>query len=150
MKVSIGSRIVNGPWGGGNLFVKNLSNYLEQNGHKVIYDLGEKDIDLILLTDPRSRKESSSTFNHLDIQKYKKYINPEVSVVQRINECDERKNTTGTNQIYLEASNVADRVIFVSGWLRDLYVNIGMEKIKPLLCLREVTPKFLTIKIVLY
>ena len=72
MKVSIGSRIVNGPWGGGNLFVKNLSNYLEQNGHKVIYDLGEKDIDLILLTDPRSRKESSSTFNHLDIQKYKK------------------------------------------------------------------------------
>ena len=74
MKVSIGSRIVNGPWGGGNLFVKNLSNYLEQNGHKVIYDLGEKDIDLILLTDPRSRKESSSTFNHLDIQKYKKYI----------------------------------------------------------------------------
>ena len=126
MKVSIGSRIVNGPWGGGNLFVKNLSNYLEQNGHKVIYDLGEKDIDLILLTDPRSRKESSSTFNHLDIQKYKKFINPEVSVVQRINECDERKNTTGTNQIYLEASNVADKVIFVSSWLRDLYLNIGM------------------------
>jgi len=130
MKVSIGSRIVNGPWGGGNLFVKNLSNYLEQNGHKVIYDLGEKDIDLILLTDPRSRKESSSTFNHLDIQKYKKFINPEVSVVQRINECDERKNTIGTNQIYLEASNVADKVIFVSSWLRDLYLNIGMEKEK--------------------
>jgi glycosyltransferase involved in cell wall biosynthesis len=130
MKVSIGSRIVNGPWGGGNLFVKNLSNYLEQNGHKVIYDLGEKDIDLILLTDPRSRKESSSTFNHLDIQKYKKFINPDVSVVQRINECDERKNTTGTNQIYLEASNVADKVIFVSSWLRDLYLNIGMEKEK--------------------
>ena len=42
MKVSIGSRIVNGPWGGGNLFVKNLSNYLEQNGHKVIYDLERK------------------------------------------------------------------------------------------------------------
>ena len=130
MKVSIGSRIVNGPWGGGNLFVQNLSNYLEQNGHKVIYDLGEKDIDLILLTDPRSRKESSSTFNHLDIKKYKKFINPDVSVVQRINECDERKNTTGTNQIYLEASNVADKVIFVSSWLRDLYLNIGMEKEK--------------------
>ena len=56
MKVSIGSKIVNGPWGGGNLFVKNLSNFLINNGHDVIYDLGDKDIDLILLTDPRSRK----------------------------------------------------------------------------------------------
>ena len=62
MKVSIGSKIVNGPWGGGNLFVKNLSNFLINNGHNVIYDLSDKDIDLILLTDPRSRKESSSTF----------------------------------------------------------------------------------------
>ena len=51
MKVSIGSKIVEGPWGGGNLFVKNLSNYLLELGHKVIYDLSEPDIDLILLTD---------------------------------------------------------------------------------------------------
>ena len=35
MKVSIGSKIVNGPWGGGNLFVKNLSNFLLSNGHEV-------------------------------------------------------------------------------------------------------------------
>ena len=49
MKVSIGSKIVNGPWGGGNLFVKNLSNFLINNGHNVIYDLSDKDIDLIIL-----------------------------------------------------------------------------------------------------
>lgn len=130
MKISIGSKIVNGPWGGGNLFVKNLTNFLQKNGHEVIYDLGDRDIDLILLTDPRSRKESSSTFNHQDIQSYKKYINSNVAVVQRINECDERKNTEGTNKIYLEASDTADHVIFVSSWLRDLYINIGMEKSK--------------------
>ena len=28
MKISIGSKIVDGPWGGGNLFVKNLAKYL--------------------------------------------------------------------------------------------------------------------------
>ena len=50
--------------------------------------------------------------------------------MQRINECDERKNTEGTNKIYLEASDTADHVIFVSSWLRDLYINIGMEKSK--------------------
>ena len=50
MKVSIGSKIVQGPWGGGNLFAINLSEYLIKHGHEVIYDLSEPDIDLILLT----------------------------------------------------------------------------------------------------
>ena len=29
MKISIGSKIFEGPWGGGNLFVKNLAHYLK-------------------------------------------------------------------------------------------------------------------------
>ena len=127
MKVSIGSKIVEGPWGGGNLFVKNLSNYLLDLGHEVIYDLSEPDIDLILLTDPRSRRESSSTFNHLEITLYKKFINPNTAVVQRINECDERKNTNNINDFYLEASKCADKVVFVSDWLKRIYTELGME-----------------------
>ena len=130
MKISIGSKIVEGPWGGGNLFVKNLSNYLTKLGHKVIYDLSEPDIDLILLTDPRSRRESSSTFNHNDILKYKKYVNRNSIVVQRINECDERKGTDFINQFYLNASNCADHVVFVSSWLKDIYLKLGMPKDK--------------------
>ena len=47
MKVAIGYNIQNGPWGGGNLFVVNLSKYLIKQGHKVVYDLSHKDIDLI-------------------------------------------------------------------------------------------------------
>ena len=124
MKVSIGSKIVTGPWGGGNLFAINLSNFLIAHGHSVIYDLTDPDIDLILLTDPRSRSESSSTFNHEDIKQYKKYINPNVAVVQRINECDERKNTKNINEFYMNASMVSDHVVFVSTWLRDIYLNI--------------------------
>jgi glycosyltransferase involved in cell wall biosynthesis len=127
MKVSIGSKIIDGPWGGGNLFVKNLSEFLLKNGHDVIYDLSEKNIDLILLTDPRSRKESSSTFNHIEILNYKKKVNKDVVVVQRINECDERKGTNNINKLYLTASNSADHIIFVSSWLRDIYLNLGMN-----------------------
>ena len=44
---------------------------------------------LEFVTDPRSRSESSSTFNHEDIKI--KNLKPNVAVVQRINECDERK-----------------------------------------------------------
>ena len=53
MKVSIGAYIKEGPWGGGNLFFKNLKIYLESKGHKVINHLLDDDIDIILLTDPR-------------------------------------------------------------------------------------------------
>lgn len=130
MKVSIGSRIIDGPWGGGNLFVVNLKKYLQKNGHSVIHDLCDKDIDIILLTDPRSRKESSSTFNHEDIKKYKKFVNPNVVVVQRVNECDERKGTDYINQYYLDASECADHVIFVSNWLKNIYVDFGMPALK--------------------
>ena len=72
MKISIGSKIVDGPWGGGNLFIKNMTEYLVSQGHEVINSLSESNIDLILLTDPRNKRESSSTFNHIDIAKYKK------------------------------------------------------------------------------
>ncbi len=130
MKISIGSKIVEGPWGGGNLFVKNLSQYLVKNGHKVIYDLSEPDIDLILLTDPRSRKESSSSFNHIEINRYKEHVNKNVKVIQRINECDERKDTENINKFYLEASNSADHVVFVSSWLEEIYINLGMSSEK--------------------
>lgn len=135
MKVSIGSKIVEGPWGGGNLFVKNLTSYLLKNGHSVVYDLSDSDIDLILLTDPRSRKESSSTFNHKEIKIYQKYINQNVSVVQRINECDERKGTTNINSFYLLASSCADKVVFVSSWLEKIYLKLGMNNDKTLVIL---------------
>ena len=51
MKISIGTNIKEGPWGGGNLFAKNLKNYLENSGHTVIDNLNDNDIDLILITE---------------------------------------------------------------------------------------------------
>ena len=56
MKISIGSKIIDGPWGGGNLFVKNFKNYLEDKNHEVINHLLDDDIDVILFTDPRKEK----------------------------------------------------------------------------------------------
>ena len=60
-------------------------------------------------TDPRSKLILPS-YNHVDIKRYKKFVNPNVVVIQRINECDERKETKNINNLYLEAK-VADRVI---------------------------------------
>ena len=53
MKISIGTNIKDGPWGGGNLFAINLKNYLENKGHEVVHSLKDNDIDIILITEPR-------------------------------------------------------------------------------------------------
>ena len=58
MIVSIGTNIKEGPWGGGNLFAINLTNFLKKNGHTVVSDLSRNDIDIILLTEPRRTSES--------------------------------------------------------------------------------------------
>ena len=125
MKISIGSRIQKGPWGGGNLFAINLSNYLADNGHQVVFNLDDDDIDIILLTDPRADSESAS-FDHIDITYYKKFINPNTVIFHRINECDERKGTNYINKFYIKVNKIADATIFVSSWLKNIYNNLGL------------------------
>ena len=57
---------------------------------------------------------------------YKK-INKKVKIILRVNECDERKNTNHINQIFIQNINFADQVVFVSEWLKNLYVNKGVS-----------------------
>ena len=126
MKISIGTNIKDGPWGGGNLFAINLKNYLIENNHQVINNLEDENIDLILLTEPRITSESSA-FTDFDVFKYLTKINNQTLVVHRINECDERKNTKNVNKTLLEANKVADATIFVSTWLMNLFLSIGIN-----------------------
>lgn len=126
MKISISSKIIEGPWGGGNLFVKNLKNFLENKNIKVVHDLFDSDIDVILLIDPR--KDSITTsYSYLDIINYLKYVNTNTVVVHRFNECDERKNTTGLNNFMIKANDCSDLNIFVSQWLQQIYLNQGLK-----------------------
>ena len=62
-------KIHNGPYGGGNQFGISLFRYLTKNGWNVVFDLNDKDIDLILITDPRQNSESK-TFDAIDVLRY--------------------------------------------------------------------------------
>ena len=126
MKISIGSKIIEGPWGGGNLFVINLKNYLISNGHEVVHHLEDDDIDIILMTSPNHKAESSS-YGYRDVYKYIKKIKRDSIVVHRINECDERKGTKNVNEFILNSNKVADATIFVSSWIESLYLNQGFK-----------------------
>ena len=126
MKISIGYKKIHGPWGGGNSFSIQLFDYLKKNNINVVNDLNDEDIDLILLTEPR-RYNRAASFNHLDVLNYIKNKNKETIVVHRINECDERKNSKGLNEFLINVSNLADHTVFISDWLKKLYLEAGFK-----------------------
>ena len=49
MKISIGYKVIDGPWGGGNSFSIQLTEFLKEKNIEVINNLDDKDIDLIHL-----------------------------------------------------------------------------------------------------
>ena len=135
MKVSIGSKIVEGPWGGGNLFAINLKKFLENKGIEVVTDLNDEDIDIILMTEPRFTSPSSA-FTHLDVNKYLNFVKRDSIVVHRVNECDEKRigfpnkktrNKHFVNKYIIGANKSADFTVFMSSWLKDLYIKQGIS-----------------------
>ena len=126
MKISIGTNIKEGPWGGGNLFAINLKKFLINKNIEVVHNLNDEDIDIILITEPRKTSESSA-FTHIEVEKYKKFVNSNVLVVHRLNECDERKGTKYVNRYLINANKVAHQSIFVSNWLKELYLSQGIK-----------------------
>jgi hypothetical protein len=127
MKISIGTNIQRGPWGGGNQFAINLHQYLEKRGIQVCFDLKDPAIDLILLTEPRTQLRVSAFGSH-EILRYLLLKNPNALVVHRVNECDERKVTHNINPFVLSANRTADYTVFVSNWLKNLYVQLQFNR----------------------
>ena len=127
MKIAIGFKIKRGPWGGGNQFVKLLSNKLIENGHSVYYNLSRRDLDIILLTDPRKNSKFVS-FGSGEIIKYLLTKNSNAIVVHRINECDQRKKTFYMNFLLRFSNYCSDHNVYIASWLKDLNLS---EKNKP-------------------
>tara|TARA_B100001287_G_C22686274_1_gene533850 strand:+ start:2015 stop:3115 length:1101 start_codon:yes stop_codon:yes gene_type:complete len=127
LKISIGSKIHDGPYGGGNEFIKNLTEYLKINKYQVVNDLKDKDIDIILLTSPLVTSETS-TFTNYEIDYYINFVNPNAIVFQRINECDQRKNTNYVNKTIIKRNKHVDINIFVSNWLKNIFRESGLNK----------------------
>ncbi len=121
MKVAIGYRVQNGPWGGGNRFVEALVEALSDAGHVSVETLEDADIDIILMIDPRRRNPAVS-FTPGAVRRYLKGRNGKALVVHRINECDERKATLSMNARLRLANACADHTVFIATWLKGLAV----------------------------
>lgn len=120
MKVAIGQKPHDGPWGGGNQFLNSLVSGLTRQGHEVVFDLADVGIDLALLIDPRP-KLPNVTFSASDIWRYRRRY-PGLIAVHRVNECDARKGTRTMDFRLACANRVADHTVFISHWLLTLPV----------------------------
>ncbi len=118
MKVLINRKPVEGPWGGGNNFVKAFYKYLPEHGHEV-FNTFVPDLDVIFVMDPRY-DELGISINEAIM--YKNQF-PNVKIVQRINECDARKNTNDIDKMLLECSKHIDKTIFVSYWMMNYFIE---------------------------
>ena len=114
MKICINRETREGPWGGGNKFLKAYIRGLKAAGHQIVHKL-EPNIDLIHVQDPR--------LDHLgvsirEIIHYKR-IYPDVKIIHRVNECDARKGTIGMDKLLLLCSSASDITVFVSDWIAN-------------------------------
>lgn len=126
MKISLGIKIKDSSFGGGNQFARVLVDFLEKKGIEVVDNLKDKDIDIILLIDPRAQS-LSRTFCPFDVLEYIRKINKNAIIVHRINECDERKGTKTVNRQLVRANLIADHTVYIGSWLISLFDKQGLR-----------------------
>lgn len=118
-KLLLNRKPIDGPWGGGNLFVRSIVENAKEYGYEIVYKL-EPDISAILMIDPRY-DELGISANEISLYKAQ---NPNVRVVHRINECDARKGTNDIDIILSQCSKFTDATVFVSNWMKDYFRDI--------------------------
>lgn len=114
MKVLINREMVQGPWGGGNNFVRAFREHVPKHGHQVV-DRLEDAPNVVLLMGPGADGmgiDSEAVFRH-------RQRDPGCRVIARMNDCDARKGTTGVDRALWEIVQRADVAVFVSKWLQD-------------------------------
>jgi len=119
MKIFFNLKPPDGSYGGGAFFVKDLAEYFSLNNWIITYNL-DKDIDIIIMIDPR--KGNYKKFGINELINYKKNINKNVNILYPVNECDiKRYNSINIEPKILYAINNVDIPVFISNWLYDYY-----------------------------
>ena len=125
MKIFINRKIVEGPWGGGNKFVKALFKNAAELGHQVVNTL-DSDIDIIHIHDVHS--DSLGVDANVCLR-YKHEHNPSVKIVHRVNDMDLGRYgaVPWRDNAYIHFSEYFDASIFVSDWTKQFFLNKGWK-----------------------
>jgi hypothetical protein len=122
MRVYLNRAPVNGPWGGGNLFVSAFHKRAGKLCDFVLDQTGMTPIDVILLA---SLDNDGYGISVDQAVMYKMYAKPDCQVILRVNENDARKDTDYMDDLLVRVSEHLDGTVFVSEWLRDYFMEKG-------------------------
>ena len=127
MRVAIGSRIIDGPWGGGNLFAKHLTAHLKAQGMEVVHGLQGAAPDVAILTHATASDSASFTAKDLALRLLLPGWDP--VVIHRINNSSDARNDDAHafNKGRIRASRLADHTVFLSRWLYRAYARDGFS-----------------------
>jgi len=130
LKIFINTEIIEGSWGGGNQAIKIISEHLLSLNHEVTFRLKGK-VDLIFMVKPTGPFK----FRSYSIEEIRRYIviHPDSILVHRVNTSGEFHRGKGNEtDVISEANKFADYTVFISDYLRDLYIhNKGFMKERP-------------------
>lgn len=120
MLVFINYKSINGPYGGGNAFVKNLSLFLGNLGDvEVTYTL-KKGIDVYLIIDIRKGENKKYDFDEIWKHKIK---NKKGAIVVRINDSDITRENKSREKSIIDNIDKIDHFVFNSDFIRSYYLN---------------------------
>lgn len=129
MRVSLNIRRIEGPYGGGNRFAAALERHLREAGHEVFRELAPA-LDVILIVSSKPNPVTTA-YTDGDIARYLGRF-PNAVVVHRVNTCDEpRGRDLGDNRAMLRVNRIADHTVYVSAFVRDLFIGHGIDARKP-------------------
>ena len=114
------------PYGGGNQFVRLLSDHLRDHGYEVVHRADDR-LDAVVLLDGRPEL---TTFGIADVAALKR-DRPGLVCIHRVNECDARKGTAGMDDLLARTNEVADHTVFISAWLRDHHAGKWFDRGRP-------------------
>jgi glycosyltransferase involved in cell wall biosynthesis len=114
------------PYGGGNQFVRLLSDHLRDHGYEVVHHPADG-LDAVVLVDGRPEL---TTFGMAEVAAWKR-DRPSLVCIHRVNECDLRKGTAGMDDLLARTNEVADHTVFISAWLRDHHAGKWFNRSRP-------------------
>ncbi len=116
------------PWGGSSPFVSQLISFLPKRGWRIAFNLHQRP-DAVLVIDPRS-DHPAKRFGLKELIPFRQKY-PEIPIIHRINECDERKNTKDIDELLRLTNEISDYTIFISEWLRDYFTARWFDPCRP-------------------
>lgn len=119
MKAHINRSPVQGPWGGGNLWVSAAHSMLPGYG---VQPVGlESEPDVIFIAGLGAEGNHISAIDAIKYKEFSAHHGRSIKIVLRVNENDARKGTKGVDAAIKEISRHVDHVVFVSDWLRNYF-----------------------------